>query len=182
MNRRMNGFTLIELVIVIIVLGILSATAIPKFINLKNDANHAVFNGQFAAFKSAVNLYHSGWSVKGHNTAIKDLEGFGNNDVDSSERGYPFAVKNSTTDTFYACEELWTGITNTSLTIDYVEDEDLATADVDIAYTYRAGSCLYRALPFIQAGEETVVMDYNFITGKIDIKPAFYNVNGSLVP
>ena len=54
MNRRMNGFTLIELVIVIIVLGVLAATAIPKFVNLQDDANRAALKGQFGAFASAV--------------------------------------------------------------------------------------------------------------------------------
>ena len=37
-HTKNSGFTLIELVIVIIVLGILAATAVPKFINLRADA------------------------------------------------------------------------------------------------------------------------------------------------
>lgn len=38
MNNRHNGFTLIELVLVIIVLGILAVVALPRFINIKDDA------------------------------------------------------------------------------------------------------------------------------------------------
>lgn len=47
-----KGFTLIELVIVIIVLGILSATAIPKFINISSDAKVATLKAIQGAFES----------------------------------------------------------------------------------------------------------------------------------
>lgn len=184
MNRRMNGFTLIELVIVIIVLGVLAATAIPKFINLQDDANRSALKGQFGAFSSAVKLYHSGWLVAGNTGAVENLAGFGDGDVDSSATGYPFAtsgliripgVPNSgPVDVFTACEELWTGITQTSFTIAYVDDADLSTADVDIAYTYSGTSCLYRTLHFMQRGQPTLVMDYDFNTGLVDIKDASY--------
>lgn len=66
MNNK--GFTLIELVIVIIVLGILSATAVPKFINLQNDAKTSVLQGTKAAMMSSMNIAHSKLVIEGMET------------------------------------------------------------------------------------------------------------------
>lgn len=43
--RKSNGFTLIELIVVIVILGILAVSAAPKFIDLQSDARAAVVNG-----------------------------------------------------------------------------------------------------------------------------------------
>ncbi|MFT5757630.1 MAG: MSHA pilin protein MshA [Alteromonadaceae bacterium] len=51
------GFTLIELVVVIVILGVLSVTALPKFINIKSDANVVVINTAIGVMKSAVSLF-----------------------------------------------------------------------------------------------------------------------------
>ena len=53
MVRNEKGFTIIELVTVIVILGILAAVAFPKFQNLSGSAKTAVVNGAIAAFKSA---------------------------------------------------------------------------------------------------------------------------------
>jgi MSHA pilin protein MshA len=53
MVKQQKGFTIIELVVVIVILGILAAVAFPKFQNLSGDAQQAVVNGTAAAIKSA---------------------------------------------------------------------------------------------------------------------------------
>ena len=53
---RHKGFTLIELVVVIVLLGVLAVTVVPKFINLKEDANQAVMLSMKGAITSADKL------------------------------------------------------------------------------------------------------------------------------
>ena len=54
--QKQNGFTLIELVVVIIILGILAVTAAPKFINLQTDARQSALQGVKGAIQGANGL------------------------------------------------------------------------------------------------------------------------------
>ncbi|WP_406546450.1 Tfp pilus assembly protein FimT/FimU [Succinimonas sp.] len=58
-SLRARGFTLIELVVVIVILGILAATAAPKFMDLQRDARISKLNGLKAAIRSAENMTRS---------------------------------------------------------------------------------------------------------------------------
>lgn len=57
--KRSAGFTLIELVIVIVILGILAVTAAPKFLNLQGDARQSTLSGMKAAMESSSSLVYS---------------------------------------------------------------------------------------------------------------------------
>ena len=65
MRRNNGGFTLIELIVVIVILGILAVTAAPKFIDLQSDARLATLNGMKAAINSAVSLTYGKSLVAG---------------------------------------------------------------------------------------------------------------------
>lgn len=57
--QKQTGFTLIELVVVIIILGILAVTAAPKFINLQSDARESTLQGMKGALQGANSLVYS---------------------------------------------------------------------------------------------------------------------------
>lgn len=66
---QQKGFTLIELVVVIVILGILAATAAPKFIDLTSDAKASVMEGVQGSVNSAVNMIHAKALVAGQTAA-----------------------------------------------------------------------------------------------------------------
>ena len=55
---KQEGFTLIELIVVIVILGILAVTAAPKFIDLQGDARASALQGLAGAMKGAATLVH----------------------------------------------------------------------------------------------------------------------------
>ena len=69
--KKQAGFTLIELVIVIIILGILAVTAAPKFLNLQDDAKKAAADGVFSGVSSAMQLVYSKSALEGKEKAEK---------------------------------------------------------------------------------------------------------------
>lgn len=64
-TKRSSGFTLIELVIVVVILGFLAVTAIPKFLDLTEQAKQANIEGMAGGFATAVSLARAQWEAEG---------------------------------------------------------------------------------------------------------------------
>ena len=86
--KRQGGFTLIELVVVIVILGILAVTAAPKFLNLQSDARASSLQGLKGAMSGAAGIVYGKAAIEGKETSTTTV------DVDGVQaiHGYPTAA------------------------------------------------------------------------------------------
>lgn len=68
--KQQKGFTLVELIIVIVILGLLSAVALPRFIDLSGDAESAAAEGAAGALASAASINYSAGLVGNTNAVV----------------------------------------------------------------------------------------------------------------
>ncbi len=84
-----KGFTLIELVVVIIILGVLAVTAAPKFLNLSSDAYKAQLAASLGSMKSAVGLFKAASEIRGAGDTRVVYDGI------RGERNQPWAASSN---------------------------------------------------------------------------------------
>lgn len=65
MPRRARGFTLIELVMVIVILGTLSAIAIPKFVDVSTQAKQSATKSSLGAIRAAIGIFYAQSAITG---------------------------------------------------------------------------------------------------------------------
>ncbi len=94
--KKQQGFTLIELVVVIVILGILAVTAAPKFIDLQDDAKTATLNAIKASMQSAGTLVHSKSLIKGNETSATSTVNVNGTDI-AVAYGYPISKDDTIT-------------------------------------------------------------------------------------
>lgn len=145
MNKN-KGFTLIELVVVIVILGILAATALPRFINLQEDADRATFQGIAGAFKSGVNLVHMKWRVAGNNQAQQNFieinDPLAGGDLSVNSNGFPADTRgvSLTLNSQDDCLDVWRAVldSDSALVNSNTTDDFQATynGSNDCTYTY----------------------------------------------
>jgi len=92
MRQTESGFTIIELVVVIILLGILAATALPRFMNVDDEAHQSVVNGVQGGLQTGTSLYHAQWIAEQEPAANTQIAEF--NNLRTNANGFPYGTAN----------------------------------------------------------------------------------------
>jgi len=154
-----KGFTLIELILVIVILGIIAITAAPKFINLQQDAKRAAFSTIAAAFKAGVKQVHLAWLIRGNGQEVQNFlpitDPIAGGDLSVNSAGYPADTRgySRTLNSRRDCNDVWRAVLDSQAALVAKDDS------VDFTAVYNGGNtCTYT---YVDIPEFTVSYDSN---------------------
>ena len=158
-TKKQQGFTLIELVVVIAILAILAAFALPRFAQLSEQAHQSSIRATAGALAAGVALAKTQWVSNGFTSAETNVVGFGNDNVDVSDDGWPTSVaSNDTGATMDAtkCEEVWLGVLQSNA-------PTVNGTNPEYAISITGGNCVFT----YQADNQGSTIEYDADTGEI---------------
>ncbi len=135
--KRQGGFTLIELVVVIVILGILAVTAAPRFLNLQNDARASSLQGLKGAIEGGAGIVFGKAAINGveASSTATDVEGI------ETVYGYPTATAGGIGEAVSGLNDDWAvvaSVADTSITYGFKGAK--TTSECIVTYSQATGT------------------------------------------
>lgn len=160
--RKESGFTLIELIAVIAIVAVLAASALPRYIDLGDEAHQAAVAGTAGAFRGAIFLANAACYIRGF-AGMDNLPNFGAGNVDFNANCLPASTNgnNSLNVNANRCLQIWGAILQPAPPV-----STLANDDTDYLAQGGGTNCTYS----YRDDDDTLRgFTYNAATGQITI-------------
>ncbi|MFT6896118.1 MAG: MSHA pilin protein MshA [Paraglaciecola sp.] len=163
--QQQRGFTLIELIIVIVILGILAVTAAPKFLDIQGDAKASVIQGMAGAMKTSSDMVHAKSLITGNSGIAKGA---------STPPTVALTASDTIAINFGYADVLWSGawenMLNATITDVVVANiADICADEFCISENTSTSVVIY---PKGSAGNGTCLVSYTH-AGTVDTPPTF---------
>ncbi|EKO3993020.1 prepilin-type N-terminal cleavage/methylation domain-containing protein [Vibrio fluvialis] len=188
MYKKQSGFSLVELVIVIVVVGLLAVAALPRFLDVTDEAKKASIEGVAGGYATGVLSARAQWEARGRTTATIGSERYNtvnydgvdfwlSRSVDSSgtdtdfRDGYPFALNSDNTNfpsslSDQDCIDLMENLLQNPPSVDTVSN---ASSNSNVKYSAQADSSNWTCTYVQLEGKTAHQFMYEVKTGRVTV-------------
>mgnify|MGYP000303671817 CR=1 FL=1 len=190
-SATQGGFTIIELIVVILLLGILTATALPRFLDVTDEAHDSVVDAVYGGINTGVTLFRAGYYAQGEPAGNIAIGSFGDGTLRTNEDGYPMGTTSDADeviDEVGDCVEIFNALLQTGRpsivadsntiteavdaadivggTVDFLAIRTSLAADAEKCYYAYTGQYASAALA-VDAGDTSPIIIYDSTNGSV---------------
>ena len=139
-HNSARGFSTLELLLVVVILFVISAITLPRFVRSADNSHIEKVEETAASFRAAVSEVHALWLSDGGEGSVRNLQNYLNGQIDTNSRGYPTGIHDRDQITHAAdCAHAWLNLVSNPPSVWHNE-----RLDPDYVAELSNGECRYR--------------------------------------